>query len=995
MKPYKIGKHSKLTSSIFVLLIIVAIPMSPPVYAQDWRIGEIVGLCKGTRIYEGPGYNYRYHTVVPENDWAVKIIGGPRNGDWWDTSRREADDPSGGTGWVKKSEAESCKSSAPPQPPADCSVQEPPPAIGKIIGLPLGMKIYHGPVTDLDTNWHTIVPEDNWAVKITGGPRYVVDREGREWEWWDTSRREACDPSGGTGWIPWRVRRLVPTSTPKSTVISEATSPPIYLTPTPMAASTSVPSQTLCGEFVDMVTDSRLTAYGYGGILPCGGQTPYLFDPKGAGPLPAGKFYRFYDPVIIPTGPLRMRGYPEPITNALIRWSQVEVIEACEACGVAKTPSAPLPFVYVDHTAAEGAVSGSFVDVTNWPLVIVRVHNEHQFWTKIAIIDNFAEQVTPVNIWARFGYIPGGAEARYAIDFGATHNTWVQFFINAARSEDARISASYFTLIQRLLAAIGASFDAPASVGVDFQIAELSKWEAVLNAAEQMPDCVEAGDSLAGLDFLKFADDLRKCLGEDAQLETIAAIAKIFGKNVTTKWLKDTIFTPLKLVELTRDLWDTVWAIGTGSYAGSVGFHSHVKPSSYYPPGIQPTPVGKTGSSQVSGTVNTDRLNVRSGPGTNYPVVDGLGRGASVSLLEVSPDHQWAHVRLANDREGWGYVPLLKPSGPLEEVPVAKETPAPPAPPPQPKRPTGEKLVLGNYFAWYDADGWDACNISAGDKPLQSYGSDDPQTIARHVQMAMDGGLDGFTLHWFAPGERTDRNFATLLAQSQGKNFRSTVVFSRHIWHGSPAPTQQNVIEAVRYLLDTYSSHPNFLHYQGKPVIFFTDVYRVPVENGQTPQQAWAAIRRQVDPDGQVWWIAEGLDPSYLTTFDGLYVYKITHADYPNDYVKASRWAGQVRAWEQRTGKPKLWIATLTPGWDDMRSGCKPDVRVPSKPHKRDREDGAFYRATFDAALRSNPDWLWIHSFNEWVEGTYIEPSVMYGDKYMQMTREFVQQFKR
>ena len=662
-------------------------------------------------------------------------------------------------------------------------------------------------------------------------------------------------------------------------------------------------------------------------------------------------------------------------------------------------PPVPLPFVYVDHTAAEGAAVGSFVDVTNWPLVIVSISNPRHFWTKISIMASDADLVEPVNIWARLGYIPGKdltdyifpggePEARYAIDFGSRYNTWVQFFVNAARSEDPRPSAAYLTLVQRLLKLIGIRFGQPNS-------AELDKWRYVLNAASQMSDCVNAGDSLAALNLLAFANDLRKCVGDDYQIKALVEIAKVFGKRVTAQWLKDNVFTSLEIAEAIGNLWDTVWAIGTGSYAGSVGFHSHVKPSSYYPSGIQPIPVGKPGSSQVSGTVNTDRLNVRSGPGTNYPVVDGLGRGASVSLLEVSPDREWASVRLPNEREGWVHVPLLALAGSLDDVPVAKETPAPPSPPPQPKRPMGEKLVLGSYFAWFDADGWDACNISAGDKPLQPYASDDPQTIARHVQMAMDVGLDGFTLHWFAPGERTDRNFATLLAQSQGKDFHATAIFSRHIWHGSPAPTQQNVIEAVRYLLDTYSSHPNFLRYQGKPVIFFTDVYRVPVESGQTPQQAWAAIRNQVDPDGQVWWIAEGLDPSYLATFDGLYVYKITHADYPNDYLKASRWAGQVRAWEQRTGKPKLWIATLTPGWDDMRSGCKPDVRVPSKPHRRDREDGAFYQATFNAALQSNPDWLWIHSFNEWVEGTYIEPSVMYGDKYMQMTREFVQQFKR
>jgi hypothetical protein len=360
------------------------------------------------------------------------------------------------------------------------------------------------------------------------------------------------------------------------------------------------------------------------------------------------------------------------------------------------------------------------------------------------------------------------------------------------------------------------------------------------------------------------------------------------------------------------------------------------------------------------------------------------------------------------------YTPKLltrTPALPTDTPVSATRTPVPPTwmpiePSPAPElavklrsvseaRPQFPRLVLGNYFAWYDVDRWDDCNISAGDKPLQPYGSDDPATIARHVRMALDIGLDGFTVHWFAPGERMDQNFATLLARSQGTGFQSTIVFARHFWQGSPAPSQQNLVEALRYVIDRYSRHANFLHVEGKAVIFFADMYRVPVAGGQTPQQAWAAIRAQVDPNGDTWWIAEGLDPAYLAIFDGLFVYKVTHADYPDDYLKASRWASQVRQWEKKADKPKLWIATLTPGWDDLRAGCRPDVRVHSRPHKQDRADGAFYRATFNAALKSNPDWLWIHSFNEWVEGTYIEPSVFYGDKYMQMTREFVQQFKR
>jgi len=303
------------------------------------------------------------------------------------------------------------------------------------------------------------------------------------------------------------------------------------------------------------------------------------------------------------------------------------------------------------------------------------------------------------------------------------------------------------------------------------------------------------------------------------------------------------------------------------------------------------------------------------------------------------------------------------------------------------------RLALAQYFAWFDGDGWNDCNISAGDKPLQPYNSDDPATITRHIQMAAEVGLDGFLLHWFGPGDRTDRNFETLLNKTQWSDFTSTIVFSYHIWHAAPNPSRQDIVEAIRYVLDHHSGHPNFLYLDGKPVLFFIDVYRTPA-TGQTPQQFWAAVRDEVDPQRQAWWIAEGLDASYLAVFDGLFVFKITHADYPNDYLKASRWAGRVEQWEQQTGQPKLWLGTISPGWDDLRANCRADVRVPNTPHRRDREDGALFRATFDAALASNPDWLLLSSFNEWVEGTYVEPSVQYGDKYLELTKELVTTFK-
>ncbi len=156
-----------------------------PTTALDWGVGNIVGLCEGTKIHHGPGL--AFHTVVPEDDWAVMVIEEPRivNGEiWWNTSRFAAGDPSGGTGWVSQSQAEgSCTGGG------GGGLTW---AVGESVGLCLGTEIRYGPGLDV----HTVVPEDNWTVVIIGGPQTLAGET-----WWDVSRAAAGDPSGGTGWV--------------------------------------------------------------------------------------------------------------------------------------------------------------------------------------------------------------------------------------------------------------------------------------------------------------------------------------------------------------------------------------------------------------------------------------------------------------------------------------------------------------------------------------------------------------------------------------------------------------------------------------------------------------------------------------------------------------------------------------------------------------------------------------------------------------------------
>ncbi len=299
----------------------------------------------------------------------------------------------------------------------------------------------------------------------------------------------------------------------------------------------------------------------------------------------------------------------------------------------------------------------------------------------------------------------------------------------------------------------------------------------------------------------------------------------------------------------------------------------------------------------------------------------------------------------------------------------------------------GSPIVLANYMPWYNPDSWATCTA---DSPAAGpYQSSDAATISRQIAEARAAAIDGFAVHWGGPGDITDANLKQVLGQGYG----ATVTFLNHFFYGI-APRSQ-VIGALQTVIGYASSYSSWVRYNGKPLIIFADMGRIDTGGGLTEVQAWAEIRNAVDPGHTTIWMAEGLDPAYMQVFDGLYVYRIDHACCPAAYQNAGKWAGWVRDYEQRYG-PRYWMATIQPGWDDSRTideACN-GVRLSAEPFARDRENGAYYDRSFNAALGSTPDMLLVHSFNEWVEGSTIEPSAGYGNLYLDKTAQLVAQFK-
>lgn len=94
-----------------------------------------------------------------------------------------------------------------------------------------------------------------------------------------------------------------------------------------------------------------------------------------------------------------------------------------------------------------------------------------------------------------------------------------------------------------------------------------------------------------------------------------------------------------------------------------------------------------------------------------------------------------------------------------------------------------------------------------------------------------------------------------------------------------------------------------------------------------------------------------------------------------------------MAAAQQSFGSGKLWVATVMPGYNDLR--IRPGVGFAT-----DRAGGSYYQQAWNAAIASKPNWVVITSFNEWPEGTYIEPSAAYGDQYIRLTAAGSSQFK-
>lgn len=291
--------------------------------------------------------------------------------------------------------------------------------------------------------------------------------------------------------------------------------------------------------------------------------------------------------------------------------------------------------------------------------------------------------------------------------------------------------------------------------------------------------------------------------------------------------------------------------------------------------------------------------------------------------------------------------------------------------------------MSGRWVHWTDIDEAAKRIGSATHYPrLGPYDSHDPKVVEQQCQWAERAGVTGFIVSWWAQGDFHDRGMPLILDTAQKHGLKVTIYFETVPPKNHSTP--EGAAKDVLYVLNRYGKHPAWLAVRGKPVIF---VYGRAV--GQIGLEGWqkamAEVNRQYS--GGAVFIGDRISKEAAGIFDGIHTYNPTGKIAGMSVAQIRTWAKTNYPQWVETAGDRIACLTIIPGYDDHKLGRKAPRPI------TDRHRGETYRVLWRQAIAAHPDWILITSWNEWHEGSEIEPSVENGDRALKTTATFAPRF--
>ena len=317
--------------------------------------------------------------------------------------------------------------------------------------------------------------------------------------------------------------------------------------------------------------------------------------------------------------------------------------------------------------------------------------------------------------------------------------------------------------------------------------------------------------------------------------------------------------------------------------------------------------------------------------------------------------------------------------------------------------PKKEFLFLAFYYPWYVAGArWSQYGQDLHPL-LGQYGSDQISVAERHIEMAVRGGIDCFVVSWVKRDDMPALNFlnATLKASNIDKIkftmlYESIIAFPTGIDFANGA--MDKFVSDMIFFNETYFDHPSYLHINGRPVVY---VYLTRSwKNFETKmlQTINDKVGRNIliiadepyfDSNSSPHKSKNGIrnNSPVFEAYSSYNMYQFTRV---KDIERAVDYMfREALPVYQSWSKDTVYFPHVLPKYHDFREG-----------HKRlvGDTDGLMQQLQVFACLprpvwykNEFPNLMFVTSFNEWYEGSQIEPDERfgYGYKFLDAIKQF------
>ena len=341
--------------------------------------------------------------------------------------------------------------------------------------------------------------------------------------------------------------------------------------------------------------------------------------------------------------------------------------------------------------------------------------------------------------------------------------------------------------------------------------------------------------------------------------------------------------------------------------------------------------------------------------------------------------------------------------------------------------PSPPQGVGAYYYPWYSLERWKRDREVMGRPLLGPYESDDLKTIEIHIDWARDSGINYFIYSWLGSDEgmyEMERYYSNrLINVASQKNFKLMPLYETALalfqspdridfdasYSGTVATgdrfvedmlfyaensvanestyTQGNCPAVALYLVRNFINHRKYfktlsdsLSARGLCLNLVADL--VFWGSPDRPFQYYDG-----DYEQQWKWISENFSAifgyNYYTDDEAIYP---DGKDFSTRYLSAKKKAQEL--WSRRAARFGLhYVFSVQPGYDDrpLRGLDRPYIEASSGFYLRD------WKRVFSAKHKGCS--VHITSFNEWYEGTAIEPVIGFGESLLDATRSMIGKF--